>query len=310
MLANNIIKVALLQPSSFTCLVKHLTIVPVLTDGPSSTIGSCILSALSIPPSQKANNSIGLESIHNYANVLNPVTFVNADQYSVVAIYTETEASEVDQDLSDSAEVQIQTDFYEEEIVAVSVAGPGATSLRAEESCETVDVAKALDTLTKAFALKKESISHEGLTEKSKDELRSENSPDKEQTLDGDETSDRRENINEEAMEDSQAGDVEINSCTRLKDNPDSLSVHEEMTVYTHEDHAFETQQTLSSDSVSQPTYLRSESSPSLQEPCEIRRSPSVISEGPIMYINIYFNVQKLFFQSQEKFCINIASTF
>lgn len=273
---------------------KVPTIVPVFTDGPSSTIGSCILSALSIPPSQKANNSIGLESIHNYANVLNPVTFVNTDQYSVVAIYTETEASEVDQDLSDSAEVQIQTDFYEEEIVAVNVAGTGATSLRAEESCETVDVAKALDTLTKAFALKKESISQEGLTEKSKDELRSENSPNNEQTLDGDETSDRRENIAEEAMEDSQAEDVEINSCTRLKDNPDS-SVHEEMTVYTHEDHAFETQQTLSSDSVSEPTHLRSKSSPSLQEPCEIRRSPSVISEEPIMYINIYFNVQKLF---------------
>lgn len=216
-----------------------------------------------------------------------------------MAIYTETEASEVDQDLSDSAEVQIQTDFYEEEIMAVSVAGAGATSLRAEESCETVDVAKALDTLTKAFALKKESISQEGLTEKSKDELRSENLPDKEQTLDGHETSDQRENITEEAMEDSQAGDVEINSCTRLKDNPDSLSVHEEMTVCIHEDHAFETQQTLPSDSVSQPTYLQSKSSPSLQEPCEIRRSPSVISEEPIMYINIYFIVQKLF-----KFCL------
>lgn len=259
------------------CSVKYLTIVPVFTDGPSSTIGSCILSALSIPPSQKANNSIGLESIHNYANVLNPVAFVNTDQYSVVAIYTETEASEVGQDLSDSAEVQIQTDFYEEEIVAVSVAGAGATSLRAEESCETVDVAKALDTLTKAFALKKESISQEGLTEKSKDELRSENSPHKEQTLDGNETSDQRENIAEEAMEDSQAGDVEINS--RLKDNPGSLSVHKEMTVHTHEDHAFETQQTLSSDSVSQPTHLRSKSSPSLQEPCE----------ELTMYINIYF---------------------
>lgn len=220
---------------------------------------------------------------------------MNTDQYSVVAIYTETEASEVGQDLSDSAEVQIQTDFYEEEIVTVSVAGGGATSLKAEESCETGDVAKALDTLTKAFALKKESISQEGLTEKSKDELRSENSPDKEQTLDGDETSDRRENIAEEAMEDFQAGDVEINSCARLKDNPDSLSVHEELTVYTHEDHAFETQQTLSSDSVSQPTHLRSKSSPSLQEPCETSGSPSVISEEPIMYINIYFVVQKLF---------------
>lgn len=208
----------------------------------------------------------------------------------------------MDQELSDSAEVQIQTDFYEEEIVAVSVAGAGATGLRAEESCETVDVAKALDTLTKAFALKKESISQEGPTEKSKDELRSENSPGKEQTLD-DETSDQRENIAEEAMEDSQAGGVEINSCTGLKDNPDSLSVHEELTVYTHEDHAFETQQTLlPSDSASQPTQLQSKSSPGLQEPCEIRRPTSVLSEEPIMYKNICFIMQNA--------CLSFASSF
>ncbi|KAF3859264.1 hypothetical protein F7725_021663 [Dissostichus mawsoni] len=56
--------------------------------GPSSTIGSCIMSALSIPPSQKTNISAGLESIHNYANMLHPITLIGLDGYSFVAVYT------------------------------------------------------------------------------------------------------------------------------------------------------------------------------------------------------------------------------
>ncbi|XP_053169766.1 uncharacterized protein LOC128353103 [Scomber japonicus] len=131
--------------------------------GPSSTIGSCIMSALSIPPSQKTSISFGRESIHNYANVLSPVTVVRADQYSVVAVYTELEVgvSEVGEEVTESAEMHVHTDCYEEEIVTVSAdvsGGEESTGLRAEETSETVDVAKALETLTKTFALRKESL--------------------------------------------------------------------------------------------------------------------------------------------------------
>lgn len=124
------------------------------------------MSALSIPPSQKTNISVGLESIHNYANV--PVALVGADQYSVVTVYTEMEvgASEVDEDVIKSTE--LQTDFYEEEIEAVTVdnvASEELSSLKAEETSETVDVAKALEILTKTFVFK-ESLGQDVLTGK------------------------------------------------------------------------------------------------------------------------------------------------
>lgn len=271
---------------SFTCFLF-------LIDGPSSTVGSCIMSALSIPPSQKTNISVGLESIHNYANVLNPITFVATDQYSVVAVYTEMEASEVDQDMIESPEVQIQTDFYEEEIVAVSADNAGgeeATSVRAEETCETVDVAKALETLTKAFALRKENIGQDVLTRKSNDELGSGNAPDEGKTHEGHETSDqtdeKRENIVEEVTEESRPGDMEtiINSCADLKDNHESFSVHEE--TADNEDPVSETQQNTRSPNVRQSTRLQMKTSPSRQEPCKIKRPPRVISEEPKMYKN------------------------
>lgn len=239
------------------------------------------MSALSIPPSQKANNSIGLESIHNYANVVNPITFVNTDQYSVVAIYTESEASEADQDLRECAEMQVQTDFYEEEIVAVSVAGAAASSLRPEETCEPVDVAKALDTLTKAFALKKENISQEGLREKSKEELMSGSAPGEEQTHGIHGISVQRENVTEVKTVDPQ--DMEINSFDRLKDDLDSVSVHEEMAVCTHEDPVFEIQQTLCSDSSQPPSSLQSSGSLGLQDLGKVSESSS---ELPVMYEN------------------------
>lgn len=247
------------------------------------------MSALSIPPSQKTNISVGLESIHNYANVLNPITFVGTDQYSVVAVYTEMEASEVDQDMIESAEVQIQTDFYEEEIVAVSADNAGgeeATSVR--ETCETVDVAKALETLTKAFALRKENIGQDVLTRKSNDELGSGNAPDEGKSHEGHETSDqtdeKRENTVEEVTEDSRPGDMEtiINSCADLKDNHESFSVHEEMA--DNEDPVSETQQNTCSPNVRQSARLQMKTSPSRQEPCKIKRPPRVISEEPKMY--------------------------
>lgn len=243
------------------------------------------MSALSIPPSQKANGSIGLESIHNYANVVNPIAFVNTDQYSVVAIYTETEASEAEQDLRECAEMQIQTDFYEEEIVAVSVTG--ASSLRPEETSETVDVAKALNTLTKAFALKKENISQEAQREKSKDDLGSGSSPGKEEKLEIHGISDLRGNVTEEevvteeGLVDPQPEDLEMNPPSRFKDNFKSLSVNEEMAVYTHEDPVVETQQALSSDSLQPPSPTLSSDSLRLQDPGTISESSC---ELPVMY--------------------------
>lgn len=239
------------------------------------------MSALSIPPSQKANksNSIGLESIHNYANVVNPIAFVNTDQYSVVAIYTETEASEAEQDLRECAEMQIQTDFYEEEIVAVSVAGAG--SLRPEETSETVDVAKALDTLTKAFALKKDNISQEAQREKSKDELGSGSASGKEETCDLHGIPDLKENVTEEEIVDPQPEDLEMNSCSRFKDNLETLSVHETVAVYTHDDPVLETQQALSLDSLQAPSPTQSSDPFRLQDLGKISESSC---ELPVMY--------------------------
>ncbi|XP_070710331.1 zinc finger protein ZFP2-like [Pempheris klunzingeri] len=254
------------------------------------------MSALSIPPSQKTNVSVGLESIHNYANVLDPVTFVGTDQYSVVAVYTEVEvgASEVDAEMMESAEAQIQTDFYEEEIVAVSsdnAGGEEAVGLRVEETSETVDVAKALETLTKTFALRKESLGQDLLTVKSNDsslnvELGSGNAPGEGKTHEGLETSDqideKKENIPEEVK---QPGDVEsnVNSCTDLKDNHESFSVHEEIADVLYEDPAWEAQRSPCSANVRRSSRLQIKTSPSRQETCKIKKSSRGISKEPEM---------------------------
>ncbi|KAM6896437.1 uncharacterized protein PEZ65_021513 [Lycodopsis pacificus] len=255
--------------------------------GPSSTIGSCIMSALSIPPSQKTNISVGLESIHNYANVLNPVTFVGTDQYSVVAVYTEVEvaASEVDEQMIESAEVQVQTDFYEEEIVAVSA--EEAASSRAEETSETVDVAKALETLTKTFALRKESLGQDVLTGKSNDsslndEFGSGNALDEGKTQEEhetrDQTGEKRENV-EEVAEDFQPAGIEssFNSCADLRDDHESFSVHEDTADVLSEDPVAETQQSPGSPNVRRSTRLQMKISPSWQE--KVQRSTSESGE-------------------------------
>ncbi|XP_042366865.1 zinc finger protein 432 [Plectropomus leopardus] len=260
--------------------------------GPSSTIGSCIMSALSIPPSQKTNISVGLESIHNYANVLNPVTFVGTDQYSVVAVYTEVEvgASEVHEEMVESSEVQVQTDFYEEEIVAVSADNAGseeATSLRAEETSESVDVAKALETLTKTFALRKESLGQDAQTGKSNDSSLNDepgNTPDEAQTRKGHETSEqtdkKREDV-EEVKESVQPGGTEsnMNSCTDLEDDHESFSAHEEMTDVPSEAPVSEAQQSPSSENLRRSTRLQTKTSPSWQETCKIQRPSKESSE-------------------------------
>ncbi|XP_075967731.1 uncharacterized protein LOC142971032 isoform X1 [Anarhichas minor] len=259
--------------------------------GPSSTIGSCIMSALSIPPSQKTNISVGLESIHNYANVLNPVTFVGTDQYSVVAVYTEVEvaASEVDEEMIESAEVQVQTDFYEEEIVAVSA--EEAASSRAEETSETVDVAKALETLTKTFALRKESLGQDVLTGKSNDSSLNDefglgNALDEGKTQEGhetrDQTDEKTENV-EEVEEDFQPGGIEssFSSCADLRDDHESFSVHEDTTDVLGEDPVAETQQSPGSPNVRRSTRLQMKISPSWQE--KVQRSSRESGEEPKM---------------------------
>lgn len=259
------------------------------------------MSALSIPPSQKTNISVGLESIHNYANVLNPVTFVGADQYSIVAVYTEVEVgpSEVHEQIIESAEVQVQTDFYEEEIVAVSTDSIGneeASSVRAEETSETADVAKALETLTKTFALRKESLGQDVLTTRSNDssliipndEVGSGNAIDERKTSEGRETSDQSDDkigSNVEQVEDDfQTGDRarDINSS-----NFKSFPVHEDMTDVSSEVSVPETQQSASSANIRRSSRLQMKTSPSWQETCKFKRLKD-ITEEPKMYKNLY----------------------
>ncbi|XP_034091687.1 zinc finger protein 16-like isoform X1 [Gymnodraco acuticeps] len=261
--------------------------------GPSSTIGSCIMSALSIPPSQKTNISAGLESIHNYANMLQPITLIGLDGYSFVAVYTEEEvqASKVDEEMIESAEVQVQTDFYEEEIVAVSAdnaSGEEATNLRAEETSETVDVAKALDTLTKTFALRKESLGQDVVTGKSNespfnDGLQSGNEADEIKTHETkDKTAKKIENV-EEVKEDLPPGGLvsNINSFTDLNDDHES-SVHEHMADVLSEDAAAETQESSPSlANVRQSNLRQKKTSPNCQEMDQIQRSSTESSEEP-----------------------------
>uniref|UniRef100_A0A8C6KZ63 Zinc finger protein 865 n=1 Tax=Nothobranchius furzeri TaxID=105023 RepID=A0A8C6KZ63_NOTFU len=100
------------SPEELSSVFKHYN------NGPSCSIGSCIMSALSVPPSQKTNIAIEQELIHNYANALTPVTLGGAGHFGVVAYCADMKisASEVDE-----AEVQVQTEYYEEEIMALSV---------------------------------------------------------------------------------------------------------------------------------------------------------------------------------------------
>lgn len=115
------------------------------------------MSALSVPPSQKSNLSIGQDPVDNYTNTLTRITLAEAGQCSVVAFYTEVEVRASDLD-AESPEIQVQTECYEEEIVALSAGVSGGGE---EETGEAAGVAKALETLTKTFALRKESLGSE-----------------------------------------------------------------------------------------------------------------------------------------------------
>ncbi|XP_012725156.2 zinc finger protein 184 isoform X1 [Fundulus heteroclitus] len=132
--------------------------------GPCSSIGSCIMSALSVPPSQKTSLSFGPQSVHDYADPLTRIALAEAGQCGVVAFYTEVEVRASDPHAESSA-IQVQTECYEEEIVALSADASGgggeeeeeeAFSFGVEESGEAAGVAKALETLTKTFGLRKE----------------------------------------------------------------------------------------------------------------------------------------------------------
>ncbi|TNN63140.1 Zinc finger protein 551 [Liparis tanakae] len=254
--------------------------------GPSSTVGSCIMSALSIPPSQQTNVSVGLESIHNYANVLNPVAFVEADQYSVVAVYAEVEvgASEVaDEEMMESAEVQVHTDFYEEEIVAAVAEEPSGP--RAEETSEPADVAKALETLAKTFALRKESLGQEAPTKSSDSSLDEEfglgNAPEEGTPREG--RTDEIRGHAEEAQEDLQAGGTEsnLNSGADLANDLESFSAGEETTGVPGEDPGAETQRSPGSANVRRSTRLQRKTSPGRQETCTTQRSKADVSVFP-----------------------------
>lgn len=234
------------------------------------------MSALSIPPSHKTSISVRLESIHNYANILNPVTVVGAEHYSVLAVYTEAEESGLDPDMMETTEVQLQTDFYEEEIVAASEDGRVEfTGFRTEEPSETVGVAQALETLSKAFALRKESIDQETLSEKINDG--SGNGLDQEPET-GRPVDKKTENIVEQEMKESQGARMErmTDSGVALEENHVSFALHEEPVP--------ETQTSLGSVNARRSSRLQTKSLSSQQEPSANNNSSGEIIQDPRMY--------------------------
>lgn len=148
---------------------------------PSSSVGNLILSALSIPPSQRVvittqstAFAIGPESMHNYANILNPISYVGVDSNGVVTVYTEVDvgATELGEEIVESMN-EVQSNHSQVEIVTMNVDENGTVQeigaeaeemeteiAHDEQADDAVSIAKALETLTKTFALKKD-IGHE-----------------------------------------------------------------------------------------------------------------------------------------------------
>ncbi|XP_029351161.1 zinc finger and SCAN domain-containing protein 2 isoform X2 [Echeneis naucrates] len=261
-----------------------------LPHGPSSSIGSCIMSALSIPPSQKTNMSAGLEAIHNYATVINPVTLVGMDQYSVVAVYTtvEVEAAEADEAVIETAEGQVNTDFYEEEIVALGTdnfSGEELSRLRVEETSDTVDVAKALETLTKTFALRKENLDQDVQTGLSNNTFLNNESvsgcaSNGGKTNDQDEISGQTDDKEKNIYMNIEAGETECNnnsSCAETNDNCDSTSGREEMKDVSTEAPVSETQQFSANTRRSPRLQMKTNG----QDMHEVERSAKETAEEP-----------------------------
>ncbi|XP_017266988.1 zinc finger protein 334 [Kryptolebias marmoratus] len=266
------------SPEELRSIFQHYKTLGLLkmTYGPSSTVGSCIMSALSVPPSQKTNLSIEQESIHNYANTLTPVTLAGVDHYSVVAYCNEVEvgASEADEDMMGSAEVQLQTDCYEEEIVAVSVdnaTGEEAPSALAAEMSEPAGVAKALETLTKTFALRKASLGQDVRAESDtqtsrRDELGPRNEAEERQTNEELETGDGH----------VQADAAETNADLRADPNCEFVAVEEAPNVPSE---ASEAQQP----DVRRSTRLQTKPLPSCQEMWKVTRTARESGKEPKM---------------------------
>lgn len=184
-----------------------------MTYGQCSTIGSWIMSALSVPPSQKTNLSAGLDSIHNYTNLLARITLAEVGQCSVVAFYTEVgvRASDLDED---SSEIQVQAECYEEEIVALSADTVGGGG-EEEETGDAAGVAKALETLSKTFAVRNESIGNE---------IHLGNSPN-----DFNEKRDQSKRTREDDSEEPESVETHAESCNDPKANNEPV-FHEEIT--------------------------------------------------------------------------------
>ncbi|KAM4711480.1 uncharacterized protein FYW61_020678 isoform 2-T2 [Anableps anableps] len=225
-----------------------------MTYGPGSTIGSCIMSALSVPPSQKTNLSVGQESIHNYANTLTRITLAEAGQCSVVAYYTEVGVRASDLEV-ESPEIQVQTECYEEEIVALSADGGSgeeeALPFKEEELGEAAGVAKALETLTKTFALRKESMGNEIGPVYAPDETRDQT----ERTETTDDDAEVLENV-----------ETHKETCMDLKDNCESV-VHQEIT------NVFSQASASQEPDVRTSTCSQTKSSPSWRKMEEVKRT-------------------------------------
>ncbi|XP_053719333.1 zinc finger protein 271 [Synchiropus splendidus] len=114
-------------------------------EGPSSAGSSCIMSALSIPPSHKPHASIGLDSVQSYSGVIYPVAMVEGEQFDIVTVYTEVE---VGASGAEEAGTPPAAETYEE----------AATEETTRAESEAVDVSRAVETLSKAFALTKETF--------------------------------------------------------------------------------------------------------------------------------------------------------
>ncbi|XP_077566287.1 uncharacterized protein LOC144181584 [Stigmatopora nigra] len=66
--------------------------------GPSSSIGNCIMSALSIPPSHKPDLSEVAESIYRYDDNHCPMTIAGSEEYRFVTVYAEVEVQDTAKD--------------------------------------------------------------------------------------------------------------------------------------------------------------------------------------------------------------------
>uniref|UniRef100_A0A3P8V563 Zinc finger protein 252-like n=1 Tax=Cynoglossus semilaevis TaxID=244447 RepID=A0A3P8V563_CYNSE len=229
--------------------------------GPSSNIGSCIMSALSIPPSQKPNISVGLGSIHSYASII-------SDQYSIVAVYTEEEA-EGDGAVFESAEVQVHADFCENEIVTVTLedaAVQECVGSSVEATGEAVDVAKALETLTRTFALRKENISQDGLTGKNSDAANDENTNDQlEICFHAEDLSEATEEVKGDSTAPEDPESQLISSVTEFTDNYESPT-QEKVTDDDSDAPASESRETSSPVNIRRSSRLKVKTSHGWQE--------------------------------------------